>query len=567
MTSREAFGLLDDELHAHYYGNRTLASSLLAWFLEAVWHIEREDVENAICDGGGDKGIDGILVNEDLKEIAVFQSKHYSAEGRTQGEAALRQFRGVGVYFRGPEGIDRLLESAPNDELRQLVERMRLRELLEAAEYTVRLVFVTNAEPDRSALDFLGASVQDAIPMELWGRHRLASIAERSRKAELLEGEFRLGSTSPAIQEQLTDGTKIAFALVPAQVLVELQGIDDLTIFGPNVRLELGNTRINRELRSTIEHQEEHALFPAYHNGLTLLTNRLDIQVDTLVLIDIAVVNGCQSLRALYSRRASLTTELKLLVKVVQLGDDPELADRITYRTNNQNPVNIRDQRSNDRMQRRLQREIDEHYYERLYYAVRQGDKPVSESTPIMDNRVAAQLIMAIWLNEPWDAVRKLRLFDQEYHRVFSRIIDAHKIYLGYRLDELIEAHRSQLRPELQASFASIRFTLAFLVAEMVRQDDLGARLFEDPGKWLPDKEADVIGALEPFVDEAIDSTNFHVEQSVAEAESEGRTFDPKVVFKSRSGVQALARQVMVFSKRTAMKNPEDYYFSVEPQS
>ncbi len=31
---------------------------------------------------------------------------------------------------------------------------------------------------------------------------------------------------------------------------------------------------------------------------------------------------------------------------------------------------------------------------------------------------------------EPWNAVRKVRLFDADYHRIFSRAINAHKLYL-----------------------------------------------------------------------------------------------------------------------------------------
>src|SRR5690606_1746099 len=101
---------------------------------------------------------------------------------------------------------------------------------------------------------------------------------------------------------------------------------------------------------------------PAYHNGITILTDELEADEDGLHLKGVTVVNGCQSLLALYGNRGSLTPDLSLLVKAVQLSDSTTLADTITYRSNNQNAVNIRDQRANDAIQRDLQEQVKDDY-------------------------------------------------------------------------------------------------------------------------------------------------------------------------------------------------------------
>lgn len=41
-----------------------------------------------------------------------------------------------------------------------------------------------------------------------------------------------------------------------------------------------------------------------------------------------------------------MTDELQLLVKIVEMGSNDTVADLITYRSNNQNAVSLRDQRS-----------------------------------------------------------------------------------------------------------------------------------------------------------------------------------------------------------------------------
>ncbi len=115
----------------------------------------------------------------------------------------------------------------------------------------------------------------------------------------------------------------------------------------------------------------------------------------------------------------SLTPDLALLVKAVQLSNSGTLADTITYRSNNQNAVNIRDQRANDPIQRDLQRQVTEHFGDELFYVIRRGEQsPPGRTT--LENQDAAQHIMAIWLCEPWAAIRKLKLFDDDYRRIFS---------------------------------------------------------------------------------------------------------------------------------------------------
>jgi hypothetical protein len=195
----------------------------------------------------------------------------------------------------------------------------------------------------------------------LWTQDRLGAIALRNEHPGLLDVDVEL-ETDGYVFADLGGDVSMVLALIPAQeLLAALPGIDDLTVFDLNVRLGLGNTRINRELTATIRLEDEHALFPAYHNGLTLLTNQLDRVDDTnLRLHGVSVVNGCQSLLALQSSSDELTPKLSVIVKIVDLAPGAGLEARVTYRANNQNPVNMRDQRSTHAIQLHLQREVDE---------------------------------------------------------------------------------------------------------------------------------------------------------------------------------------------------------------
>ena len=306
-------------------------------------------------------------------------------------------------------------------------------------------------------------------------------------------------------------------------------------------------------------------MFPAYHNGLTLLTERLEVDDEGLHLDGVSVVNGCQSLLAMHANQDRLTPELTLLTKVVELGSDPTLADIITYRSNNQNPVNIRDQRANDVIQRDLQSQVSETYPTDLFYSIRRGE-PAPDGVPVFDNQLAAQLITAIWLREPWNAVRKLRLFDEDYRRIFAKGIDAHRLLLAYRLTELIDAQRDRLRGDVSASFAAARFTIAHLVAEVCRLNEAGQQLLEHPGRWLPERDGEVTEALRVFVEHVIDELNVYVESREEERRDDPSRpiFDPKVAFKSAGAIRDTTRHVLSMT-RHAIKRYDDFLFAVEP--
>ena len=221
----------------------------------------------------------------------------------------------------------------------------------------------------------------------------------------------------------------------------------------------------------------------------------------------------------------------------------------------------MRDLRSNDRIQRDLMGQVEAKYGDRFTYLIKQGqDRGQGD---VLDNQTAAQLITAIWREEPWNAVRKVRLFDDDYYVVFRSDIDADKLFLAFLIDQATVAVRHTLDPELQSSFSSIRFTLCYLIAHSLAMSDEGQRLLADPGQWLPQKEDEVKDSLGAIAEEVAESVNFHV-KSEREDEKPDQPFDPKTAFKSQKGVSRVDHDVTRDLKRQARRDPA-VMFSVEP--
>jgi hypothetical protein len=552
-----------DQVKPHHVGNRTQSAALLAWFLESVWRLDDADVDVAICDGGGDKGIDAIVVEDELGEITVLQSKYRKSASAGQGDKDLKNLVGAGQYFESEDTVVELLRSKPNKELRDLIERTELKRKVSDGAHVNRLVFVTNGVLDAAGRDYVKAiAAGSGPPLEVWDQKKLGPIARRTMRPELRRDKVKLIGATPPIFTDLGNSAKMAVSLVPAGQLVALQGIEDRSLFDPNVRLGLGKTRINKELDQTVKDPPQHVLFPAYHNGLTVLTHELKVRGKMVRLDGIAVVNGCQSLLSLFENRDALTPDLRVLVRAVEVDAHSTLPEDITYRTNNQNSVNIRDQRSRDKVQRELQVEVDDTFGEHFGYEIRRGEKVKADI--VLTNERAAQLIMAAYLDESWNAVKKVVLFDDAYRRIFSRRIDAHKLYLLSMIDLAVQGTRGELRDELSASFASVRFALVGLLADVLRLNKRGVELLDQPEIWLPNTKDAVEAKLAELAEEVAGSFNFFVEEEERQADEGSKAFDPKVVFKSQKGVRKAQREVKSAAKRQ-QRREKDFLFDVEP--
>ena len=132
-----------------------------------------------------------------MKELTVFQVKHRKSAATTQGDSDLRNFIGVAGYFTGPEGIDSLLASSPNEELANLVKRLDVRSLLADAEFSVRLVFVTNADLDTAGADYENSRIGLSPQLDVWPRSRLAGVAERTQTLTIQNVPVSLSFASP----------------------------------------------------------------------------------------------------------------------------------------------------------------------------------------------------------------------------------------------------------------------------------------------------------------------------------------------------------------------------------
>jgi hypothetical protein len=100
---------------------REEASAFLNWFLVNIYRLDILEVQNIVCDGRGDKGIDGIYVNENEECIDIFQAKTVQNSSKTLGDTQLKEFVGSLKQLETAEGVDSTISTTSNIQLKNLL--------------------------------------------------------------------------------------------------------------------------------------------------------------------------------------------------------------------------------------------------------------------------------------------------------------------------------------------------------------------------------------------------------------------------------------------------------------
>ena len=529
---------------------RSSTAALLIWFLRHVKRLDDTEAPDAVCDGPGDKGIDGIWVDELGEEIVLLQAKRRASMRSTQGDADLQRLIGAAGWFSSPEQVDALLDAGPNPELRGLVERNDLREKVLAG-FTIRCIFVTNSLFDQAGRDFLDAHGTGPPPVEGWDLKRLEPYIHYIDRPLYIEQEVDLDFQAGAsFTVQVGDGVEVTVGALPAKQIAALPGIDDRSLFAQNVRLDLGRTRVNKDINTTLGDPLEHARFLTFHNGLTMLCREVQRRgKDGLRVKGFSIVNGCQSAVALRKNEVRLTDDLLVPVKIVKVGEYDSLADDITYRSNNQNAINLKDLRANDSTQVVLKGQFKDLFGDRVQYVIKRGETASGEI--VIQNDLAAQILIALYNEEPFLAHRKFALFDQQYKTVFHPRISAAHIYLGWIIWDEIREHISEIDNELIARYALTTFVLVYLVGRIMKETEVGIAVLASPVDYVIDDEEVIRDAVGRLVSDILVDFNGYIR----EQESEAGYFDYKTRFKSQTAIREITEDVLRGHQRAARRN------------
>lgn len=556
MDESQFHSTLRQEVAQYVCDERKKSASFLAWYLINFFRVEEYEAIDSVCDGEGDKGIDGIFVDDDDEDIYLFQTKFSPFDNRNQGDNDLRNFVGAAEWFRSPESVQKLIDSTASIDLKSLAERLNLLEKVELG-YSVKLQFITNKVFDFNANDFL--NVGDTI-LEGFDAKSLFEKYTYVADDEIITSEtcLNLESNNTKIEYNLYEDVPVRVYPISARELLKLDGIQNKTLFNKNVRYGLGRTRVNTEIKKTIQNASEHNKFFMYHNGITIVCESLEENSDYLKIRNYTVINGCQSMLSFFENRDKITDDISVLTKIIKLETNSPLIQKITYFANNQNPIKLKDLKSNDRVQLALQREFETLFNGNVNYRIKSGASNSGQEIISID--FAAQIITAFYLKTPHNTHLKSKMFSELYTKIFSFKMTAAKIYLAKIVYDTIKENVDQLNNGQIRNYNLALFFFTYSFGELLREDQMGLQILDDPTEYvtthintLKNSFSKLWGLITPDI-------NLEIEDYIL---ANDNFFDYKNLFKNTKFVNTISGRIKANYTRMIRRNNEDSFSNI----
>lgn len=155
------------------------------------------------------------------------------------------------------------------------------------------------------------------------------------------------------------------------------------------------------------------------------------------------VINGgqtCKTIQQALSMPLQFDVTATFLLRLYELPDNEQtVITNITSATNSQNPVDLRDLRSNDDRQRKLEKSAAELGYRYIRQRSETGWQPTD-----ITSATAAMAIMAVWREKPHQAkFRANQHFDSQfYHTIFTDDLNAAQMIVATLIFRFTENKR-----------------------------------------------------------------------------------------------------------------------------
>jgi hypothetical protein len=441
------------------------SKAFLVWFGRLAFDLTDDDAsDGVITDSPNDKSIDLFWIDEYHERIIVAQGK-YSDSGRSKPrDSEVDGLLSCFDWLASPETLQREGKAELAEAAREYLDAVQ-------RDFAVELWFAY-CGPRNGKID-TRIQVFNANPdnqqRKRYCRHcdldLLESLFEESRGKGRRVTHAAV-KVAPGYLEVAGGFGKGLVATISANELVSLYSRFGDALFARNVRLFLGVKKgsVNAGIIETIEDPVERNHFWAYNNGVTMVCDRYDPHKDTcsLDLHNFSIVNGCQTTVALCRAEQPLADDVTVLLRVIC---PPEKAiDSIVRYTNSQNQIRVWDIRSQDRTQKRLQRDF-ESLQTPMYYQLRKGDVQALEpgqrakfrsgrKMRLVRHDLLAQY-MAAFRQKPVIAYKhKSFLFTKLYDEVFPPDMRVEEALFVWRAGE---ATQGLIREEIQKDTAQSR--------------------------------------------------------------------------------------------------------------
>ncbi len=436
--------------------------------------IEIEEANNIVTEGGNDAGVDAIYigdVNNNEFIVTLFQGKYVfdlNKDANFPANSLQRVIGSIGSIFDPRKPV--LL----NNDLKPKVEEIR--SLISDGNIPIiRCVFVSNGLKWTQEGD---NHIKNAgfLPSQVEFEHfNHNDIVQSLQNKKGIKTNIRFSGKS------IVDNfnyKRVLIGKVNVLHLAELFESNGDTLLEKNIRRHLGvsKNRVNESIQKTLLSAKKDNFY-FYNNGVTIVCSKFSYNAlqgeDWNVNIeDIQIINGGQSCKTIQQTiKANPTvdySQVYILVRLYELsGNEVEdLVTDITIATNSQNPVDLRDLRANDVLQRQLELDIKE-----LGFTYKRA-KDINVVNDIIPSSVVAESVFTIWRKKPHLAkFKKTELFGKFYQDIFEDLNAAQAVLavLIYRYCDN-QRKKDEMYP-IKLHLPYSNYFLAMILGDLILKD------------------------------------------------------------------------------------------------
>jgi hypothetical protein len=456
--------------------NRLKSAAFVLLCMATALEFTLEEAADLLTEGGNDAGVDGLHIGE-VEDgefvVTLFQGKYkikdLTGSANFPENGVQKAVNTVTVLFDPAKKIELNNKIAPKvEEIRSLVRDGYIP--------NVRVVLCNNGSKWKdSAQHWIDQSgfTDDQV---VWNHYNHDSIVSVLQRKKTVDDSLRLAGK--AVIEDF-NFRRVLVGKVSVREIAELFNRHNDLLLERNIRRFLGlhSNRINAAIHQTLVVPDKRENFYFFNNGITMICrkfrhNALQGEDYQLKIEGLQIINGGQTCKTiqqtLYPKQHPVFEHsyenVYVLLRIYELADDDQDFVRdITYATNSQNPVDLRDLRSNDEVQRQLEIGIKD-----LGYTYKRQREEGGGGSAIISSSIVAESTLAIWREKPQQAkFRRKEHFGKLYDAIFSKI-NASQAVLAVMIFRHVENQRK--RPAVNNPADFLPYASHYLAMLLARQ-------------------------------------------------------------------------------------------------
>lgn len=474
-------------------GDRKKSAAFVILCLSTVLGLSPDEAGEWLTEGGGDFGVDALYFGDVIDGeflVTLVQAKYSRDLDKNPNfpeNGVAKAIEAVGTLFDPDKRVELNEKLAPRiEEIRSLIRDGYLPR--------VRVVLCNNGQKWNGAaqkrIDSAGFD-PNQVEWVHWNHDSIVAVQQSVKSVNAI-----LRFHGRAVVEDF-NFRRVLLGRLPVTEVAELFNRHGDLLLEKNIRRYLGlhANRVNRAIHETLCDPNKRDDFYFFNNGLTMICrkfsyNALQEKDYQVKLEGLQIINGGQTGKTIQQALSSCHEldeygNVYVLTRIYELAEDDQSFVRdITYATNSQNPVDLRDLRSNDDIQRQLEIGLRDLGYT---YKRQRDESPAGPE--VITSAVLAEAVLAVWCRAPHQAkFNRSEHFGSLYHKIFDGLTPALAL-VAVLIFRFVENQRK--RPEIKdpppfLPYASHYLAMLMGMAVLLKKSANG--VYEHRGSQVLDK-------------------------------------------------------------------------------